>query len=100
MTFSTNQGATDFMIGKALNEENFRILVREALKTIRKPSETYEKIVEELTKLEFSFDNLNKHHGRQVCAFAMELANQYVEKKLATEHRNSAQNKTSSSESL
>lgn len=74
----------DFLIGKALNEESFRVSIKNYLKTIACPNEMYYRIIECLSGETFIFSDLMQH-GKAVTAFAMEMANNYAKQKLVLE---------------
>ena len=81
----------NFLFGKCLEEEQFRLSVRSMLENTRPLSDLHAKIITMLKQESFSYSDLCAKEGACVTAFAMRLSNEYVKQKWARKARNLAQ---------
>ena len=71
-------GSLDFLLGKAIEEEEFRLLVLPHLKTLKGPSPIYEKLLEAITKEDFSLDKIMPEFKKDVLLLAVTLSLDYA----------------------
>lgn len=91
-TSTTNvYGSQNFLLGKAMEDEKFRLLIRSHLGQMQPISEDHKKLIQALMQETWSYVDLVRMHGAQFCGFALGLANDYARQKITADQFAKAQ---------